>query len=260
MAWPTTKELVWKLLRHTAGVGDVTCLRRLLSPRIGVGRQEINALIEEFLGSQELLDSLESYGRLHSRLPESLTGRDRLLAHVDLDGTGRGRALLLYAAVRLAKPNVVIETGCFTGWDSAMLLQALQNNGHGHLYTIDLPAEEGKFSQVGPNSSLASDLPIGFLVPPTFKERWTLIVGDVRVELPPLLEALPEINLFYHDSDHSYGHMSWELNSVWPHLAPGGLVVADDIAWNTAFWDFARRSGRSPVVHRKTPNVGALVK
>jgi predicted O-methyltransferase YrrM len=260
MARPAPKELAWKLLRHATGVGDVTCLRRLLPPQLGVDRQRIEELLEELLDSQELLDSLESNGRLRSSLPESLTGRDRLLAHVNLDGTGRGRALLLYAAVRLARPSVIIETGCFTGWDSAVLLQALQRNGHGQLYTIDLPAEEGRFSQVGPNSGLPADLPIGFLVPPAFKDRWTLIVGDVREELGTLLERLPTIDLFYHDSDHSYGHMLWELTSVWPHLAPGGLVIADDIAWSTAFWEFARRLGRYPVIHRKTPNVGALAK
>jgi predicted O-methyltransferase YrrM len=260
MARPTTKEIVWKLMRHATGVGDVTCLRRLLSPRFGVDRQRIQSLLEEFLSSQELLDSLESNDRFHSSLPESLTGRSRLLAKANLDGTGRGRALFLYVAVRLIRPSVIIETGCFTGWDSAVLLQALQDNGHGHLYTIDLPATAGRFSQVGPNSGLPSDLPIGFLVPPAFKERWTLIVGDVRSELQPLLEGLSEIDLFYHDSDHSYGHMSWELATVWPRLTLGGLVVADDIAWSTAFWDFAGRVGRPPVIHRKTPNVGALVK
>jgi predicted O-methyltransferase YrrM len=256
----SSKEHVWRLLRHVMGVGDVSCLRRLLSPRLVLDRQRIESFLEEFGSSQELIDSLESNGRLHSGLPTSLTGRARLLAQASLDGTGRGRALFLYAAVRLARPSVLIETGCFTGWDSAVILQALHNNGHGHLYTIDLPAVKGRFSQIGPNCSLPPDLPIGFLVPPAFKEHWTLIVGNVQEELEPLLARLPEIDLFYHDSDHSYRHMMWELTTVWPRLAPGALMVADDIAWSTAFWDFARRLGRSPVIHRKTPNVGALAK
>jgi hypothetical protein len=252
------KDTVWKLLRHVAGMGDLSCLRRLLSPTLVVDQQRIESLLGELCSSSELLESLASNNYHDSDFPRCLTAQERLLARIGLEGTGRGRALFLYAAVRLTKPSVVVETGCFTGWDSAVLLQALHNNGHGHLYTIDLPAREGLFSQIGPNSSLPADLPIGFLVPPAFKDRWTLIVGDVREELEPLLDSLPQVNLFYHDSDHSYEHMMWELTTVWPRLAAGSFVVVDDIAWSTAFWDFARRLGRFPVIHRKTPNVGAL--
>lgn len=254
------KDTIWKLLRHVLGVGDVTSLRRLLPPRLAVDQARIESLLEELGNSQELIESLDSNGRLCSNLPSRLTGRGRLLAQAKLDGTGRGRALFLYAAVRLVRPNVVVETGCFTGWDSAMLLQALHNNGHGHLYTIDLPAQERRFSQIGPYSSLPSGMPIGFLIPPAFKDRWTLTVGDVREELEPLLTRLEQVDLFYHDSDHSYGHMMWELATVWPRLGPGALAVADDISWSTAFWDFAKQWRRRPVIHRKTPNVGALTK
>jgi predicted O-methyltransferase YrrM len=262
--WPdgrlTPKNLTWKLLRHAMGVGDAACLRKLVSPGISVEQARIEHLLQEICSSQDLVDSLEDNGRLYSGLPASLSGQHRLLAHANLDGTGRGKALLLYVATRLTRPSVVVESGCFTGWDSAILLHALHKNGHGHLYTIDLAAKEGQFSQVGPNASLPSNLPIGFLVPPAFKDRWTLIVGDVREELDPLLRKLPEVGMFYHDSDHSYAHMTWELITVWSRLAPGGLAIADDISWSTAFWDFARKVHRRPAIHRKTPNVGALSK
>jgi predicted O-methyltransferase YrrM len=260
MGLRAAKAPAWRLVRHALGVGDVTCLRRLLSPQLAVDRPMIESLLEELRGSRELIDALESNGRLFSGLPAGRSGQGRLQAQARLEGTGRGRAILLYAVVRLARPSIVVETGCFTGWDSAVLLQALGNNGHGHLYTIDLPAEEGRFSQVGRHSGLPPDLPIGFLVPPAFKDRWTLIVGDVRAELEPLLSRIPQVDLFYHDSDHSYGHMMWELTTVWPRMGPGAVAVADDISWNTAFWDFARRRGRRPVIHRRTPNVGALAK
>lgn len=254
---PPAKNAIWKLLRHARGVGDLTCLRRLL-PQLAIDQSRVESLLEELGSSKELIDSLESSGRLYTALPASLTGPSRLRAQARLDGTGRGRALFLYAAVRLTRPSVVVETGCYTGWDSAMLLQALHNNGHGHLYTIDLPAQERRFSQIGPCSSLPSGMPIGFLVPPAFKDRWTLTVGDVREELEPLLASLQQVDFFYHDSDHSYGHMMWELATVWPHLGPGAVAVADDISWTTAFWDFARQVRCRPVIHRKTPNVGAL--
>jgi predicted O-methyltransferase YrrM len=184
--------------------------------------------------------------------------RARLEAIGALRGAGRGRAVLLYVAARILKPTMVVETGCFTGWDSAVLLQALHRNGCGHLYSIDLPAQEGRFSQRGENSALPSGLRPGFLVPDAFKERWTLIEGDVRRELMPLLERLDAVGLFLHDSDHTYPHMMWEYAAILPHMAPNGIIASDDIAWNTAFWDFASAIGQRPVIHRGNANVGAV--
>jgi len=256
---PTAKVLAWKLLRHVTGVDDQTCLRRLLPVEATVDKDSVEALLQELLDSKHLMDSLDSsQGRSHSGLPPELTGRDRLLAQAGLEGTGRGRAMFLYVAVRLLRPRVVVETGCFTGWDSAVLLQALDRNEFGHLHTIDLRAEQGRFSQTGAGAGLPAELPIGFLVPPALKDRWTLIEGDVRDELQRLLGQLPAVDLFFHDSDHSYGHIMWELTTIWPHLSRNGLVVADDISWNAALWDFGRRVRRRPVIHRQTPNVGAL--
>jgi hypothetical protein len=94
--------------------------------------------------------------------------------------------VLLYVTARLLRPEVIVETGCFTGWDSAVLLQALDRNGSGHLYTIDLPACDGRFSQHGSHSGLPEGMRPGFLVPEPFRDRWTFIEGNVRQELMPL--------------------------------------------------------------------------
>jgi hypothetical protein len=248
----------WKLLRHVATRRDVECLRRLL-PGVAVTREDVESLLAELRDSPELHGALatEPARRWFSQ-PGRRNG-DASVEHIlGLNGPGRGRALFLYVATRLARPKVVVETGCFTGLDSACLLQALTANGEGHLYTIDLPAEEGRFSQVGPGGALPPDLSPGFLVPDSLRSRWTLIVGDARRELAPLLEGLGEVGLFFHDSHHSYSHMMWEFTTAWPYLARPGLLVSDDISWNTAFWDFASGVGGSLVIHRGCPNVGAV--
>jgi predicted O-methyltransferase YrrM len=255
------RGLAWKALRHATGVGDLRLLRRLVPSTPEPTRDLVELLLDELLHSPELAGSLEGQAaRQWSGMPADLGGAERLAARVALDGAGRGRALLLYVAVRLARPDVVVETGCFTGWDSAVLLQALHRNGHGQLHSIDLPAVEGRFSQRGPRSGLPPETPIGFLVPEALKGRWSLTVGDVRDHLGGLLEDLGDIGLFYHDSDHGYEHMLWEYATAWPHLRSGGLLVSDDIAWNPAMWDFARRVGRHPVIHRRAPNLGAIVR
>jgi methyltransferase family protein len=111
---------------------------------------------------------------------------------------------------------------------------------------------------VGPGGALPPDLSPGFLVPDSLRSRWSLIIGDARHELAPLLERLGEVGLFFHDSHHSYSHMMWEFATVWPYLGRPGLLVSDDISWNTAYWDFASGVGGKLVIHRGSPNVGAL--
>ncbi len=255
------KTLAWKLLRHSIVAGDIGCLEKLLSSNFIITKNSVNVLLDELTDSVELRETLDSqYARLWDSNSSGLKNRERLRALLALDKRGRGRALFLYAATRLLRPKVVVETGCFTGWDSAVILQALHRNDEGHLYSIDLPARTGQFSQVGPGSGLPIGCQPGFLVPEAFKDRWTLTIGNVRQELPPLLEKLGQVDLFYHDSDHTYVHMMWEYTTVWPYLAERGLLVSDDIAWNTAFWDFAKALGRPFVIHRNTPNVGALPK
>jgi predicted O-methyltransferase YrrM len=252
------KDLGWRLLRHALGADDKSCLQRLVGLPEGSGRPHSDELLDELANATALVEALDAHANLGPTALAPLRGRDRLLAYLRLDDVGRGRAVLLYAVTRLLRPRVVIETGCFTGWDSAILLHALERNRQGRLYSIDLPATEGRFSQVAPGSGLRAGTPIGFLVPESYKHRWTLIVEDVRTALPELLTSTGEIDLFYHDSDHHYGHMLWEFSTAWPHLTAGGVLVSDDISWNTALWDFSRRVGRRPVIHRSTPNVGAL--
>jgi len=45
----------------------------------------------------------------------------------------------LYVFCRHFQPEIVIETGVYYGASSAFILKALEANGKGHLYSIDLP-------------------------------------------------------------------------------------------------------------------------
>ena len=251
---------LWKLRRHLIGRGDLTCLRRLFPGNAELDRSAAESLVTELRELDELEAALDSTaGRAWTGGPVAATGPRSFEAQLRLDSTGRSRAVLLYAATRLARPKVAIEIGCFSGWDTSFILAALRRNGAGHLFTIDLPAREGQFSQLpGHRSSLPAGLGPGFLVPDAWRDRWTLLLGNARYELPPLLEDVGEVGLVYRDSHHTYEHMMWEFTTVWPYLADGGVLVADDISWNTAFRDFADGVGARMVVHRSYANVGAL--
>jgi len=84
-------------------------------------------------------------------------------------------------------------------------------------------------------------------------------LGDSRDLLPRLLKDLDgSVDVFFHDSDHSYTHMMWEFSTVSPFLSQGGLLVSDDVAGNTAFWDFAVGTGHPWLMHRSSANIGAI--
>jgi len=81
---------------------------------------------------------------------------------------------------------------------------------------------------------------IGWLVPKILRDRWTLILGKVEEKLPKLLEELGNIDVFYHDSLHTYEHMMFEYKLAWGKLNKGGLLISDNIDLNNAFKDFCK--------------------
>lgn len=142
------------------------------------------------------------------------------------------KVLVQYAAVRAFQPETLVETGVANGVSSAYLLLALHKNGRGMLHSIEL----------GDPRYLPSGKPPGWMVPEWLKPRWNLLIGDSREVLPKLLADLGGIDVFIHDSLHTYDHMLWEYRAAYPSLRPGGLLVSDDAAWNPAFVEFVREA------------------
>jgi hypothetical protein len=160
---------------------------------------------------------------------------------------------ILYALIRARRPGVVIETGVCNGLSSAVILQALEGNGHGHLYSIDLPeftdAPETAqdFWQGKGGAVVPADKQSGWLVPELLRSRWTLQLGRASEILPQLLDNLGSIDLFVHDSEHSYANQLFEFRTAFARLSSGGILFASDISWSDAFDDFVkeiRGSGR----------------
>jgi predicted O-methyltransferase YrrM len=145
---------------------------------------------------------------------------------------GEGLCSMCYLACRALRPSVVVETGVAHGVTSAYILAALERNAQddhpqGHLYSIDRP----------PLAS-HSDAFVGICIPDSLKANHTLIRGDARAKLPGMLGALGKVDMFVHDSDHSYGHMKFELGLAHRHLRVPGIVISDDVNYNAAFHEF----------------------
>lgn len=144
------------------------------------------------------------------------------------------------------------------GISSYFFLKALDLNGTGKLISIDYPNRdpegyryEGKVDHV----YVPRELPPGWLVPDSLRVRWDLRLGKSS-EVLPTLDM--EIQLFQHDSEHSYQNMMFEYEWALQHVEKGGVISSDDINWNSAFQEFLgrHRAELRPLIQH--PNTGCL--
>lgn len=159
-------------------------------------------------------------------------------------------AATTYALVRLLKPEVMVETGVGAGVSSWTILHAMEQNGIGRLISIDLPT---------PNTELLPE--VGYLVPKELRHRWELQTGPSQYLLPKVLEELVEIDIFQHDSRHSYSNQLREYQTAWPFIRTNGMLVSDDVS-NDALHDASTGWDREPSIigQSKDAPIGLLRK
>ena len=189
-------------------------------------------------------DEVLRYAREFDRLAPDLYATLAARARAAGDATGAGRLerasrssvegkRLLYVTTRALRPQTVVETGPFNGASSAFILRALAENGAGRLLSFDR-----RDARDALGVPLAAGREPGWLVPDELRARFELVLGDLRATLRPRLAREPRIDLFFHDSLHTFGHMWFEFRTAWSRLAHGGVLASDDVFWNPAFWLF----------------------
>ena len=146
-----------------------------------------------------------------------------------------GLAGLAYTLVRERRPATVIETGVARGITSMHVLRALAENEFGELHSIDLP----------PPRMVDAGL-VGAAIPDQLKDRWHYHWGSARRLLRGVLADSAGPRLFIHDSDHSYRHMRWEIETAWAALEPGDVILCDDAHFHSGFADAAGAVGGEP--------------
>ena len=154
---------------------------------------------------------------------------------------------LFYILTRCLKPELIVETGVASGISSIAWLEAMNKNGIGKLVSFDLPPsvettdfklcrdQSWKYRPPGTTS--------GWAVPDSLRDRWTLILGNSLEEMPKRLPELGLIDIFFHDSLHTYEHMAGEFTIVKSLVRQGGIVIADDAAYTKAFRELAEKLG-----------------
>ncbi len=236
---PIVRSLWLKQVYH--GLFGRTLLERA-SRIIATSEQERAELIEGGIPGQKIL-----LRRNGIEVPESLPARGafRRQWHVPEDAK-----LVLFLGRLMAKksPELVVETGVANGISTSYLLFALHQNKRGVLHSIE----------IGDSTYLPPGRKTGWAVPEWLRERWQLHLGDARIMVPELLAQLGTVDVFIHDSLHTYEHLKFEFEQAYPHIRPGGLLISDDALWNSSFPEFAQQV-RAPLA-RILRGVGYLRK
>jgi predicted O-methyltransferase YrrM len=199
--------------------------------------EQFSIELEEF----GLLDSMEA------QMKEAFSGIKGTTARGQPYAAGalpRRHAYCLYGLIRKLRPEIIVETGVCNGYSTAVILAACTKNGKGHLYSIDYPEFTGargmqqQFWEGKGGAVVPQDRAPGWLIPESIRDRWTLRLGMSSKVLLPLLEELESIDMFFHDSEHSFENQMFEMMSAWQFLVPSGLLVCSDINWSDAFDSF----------------------
>lgn len=162
----------------------------------------------------------------------------------------------LYALARTIKPSVIVETGVFHGSYTASFLKGISENykdgsADGRLISIDLPAYE-TIPDATHTIPVLTHLPAGhepgWIIPDHLKDRWQLHLGDSMDILPSIVKKEKNISLFFHDSLHTYAHMEFEFETVYPVLKAGDYMMTHDVHWNRSFPNFVKKHGQKEFV------------
>ena len=221
----------------------VEMLRRLVSPSLreleATGAESRTWGESRAIGHRQALEVLVGpgeYADVTTLHHETFRGAEAV-AQQSIGMGGAANLDLLYHLVVGLEARRVLETGVAYGWSSLAILLAQQALGGGKLASTDMPyprADNERF--------------VGCVVPEALRDSWTLIRHPDRPGLGRAIRSLGRVDLAHYDSDKTYAGQSWAYPRIWEALRPGGVMVSDDIHYQTAFRDFAARSGASPLV------------
>jgi len=143
----------------------------------------------------------------------------------------------LFSICFFSQPELIIETGVAYGFSSSYILLALSLLKKGKLISIDVLLR----NEHRPEK-------FGIAIPSELKKRQQLIIGKSTEELKKLLQEDTKIDIFLHDSLHTYKYMMEEYQIAWTFIKNHGFLVSDDVSDNNAFLDFSEKVGRKPII------------
>ncbi len=167
---------------------------------------------------------------------------DYILSHIDEEGehlarlnrethiyhlrprmcSGHLQGRLLKMFVRMINPRNILELGTFTGYSGLCLAEGLIAPD-GELHTIEIDDELEDFIR-------------SYFEASAFADRIHLHIGDAREILPSLGKTF---DLVFMDANKREYCEYYDL--VFPMLAPGGFIIADNTLWDGKVVDWGKK-------------------
>jgi len=178
----------------------------------------ISPAIEEYcrahsVSASPLREELYAHTHAHCNMPQMLTG--------PLEGA------FLAMLVHLMRARQIIEIGLFTGYSALSMAEALPADGR--IVSCEISAD---------NAAIAR----------RFFER-SPHGGKIEIRMGPALETLNSLegpfDLAFVDADKE-NYIAY-FEALMPKLAPGGLIVADNVLWSGTVLDPKEASDRAIV-------------
>ena len=132
----------------------------------------------------------------------------------------QGRLLKMF--VRMINPQNILERGTFTGYSALCLAEGLIAPD-GELHTIEIDDELEDFIRSHFEAS-------------PFADRIHLHIGDARDILPTIDKTF---DLVFMDANKREYSEYYDL--VFPRLAPGGFIIADNTLWDGKVVDWGKK-------------------
>jgi predicted O-methyltransferase YrrM len=130
----------------------------------------------------------------------------------------------------MLKPKNVVETGVAYGLSSSYILKALDKNQSGTLHSIDSIFRPWQSEDI-----------IGAAIPENLRYRWNFNLGKSTEKLQQVFDELNDVDIFIHDSLHTYKNMMFEFECAEKNLNENGIIISDDVLDNDAFFNFSNR-------------------
>jgi len=209
--------------------------------------ERFEARLHEQLGVSVPCEASAEFDETWTRIETSLAD-DRSFVGEWVHDSDPALGRTVWCLARHLRPRNVIETGVARGITSRILLEALEANDAGHLWSVDLPRLRSRWH----DQTAAA-------VPGTLRSRWTYLRGSSRRRLPKLVASIGELDMFIHDSAHTEANMRFEFETAWPALRQGGVLVSHDAGMNEAFATFAEAQGAEALLTQHDDETSGLV-
>lgn len=139
--------------------------------------------------------------------------------HFELSSSFGLKGRILSTIVRYAQSRRGIELGTAYGMSALFILEMMKTQGRDfHLATL-----EGS----EPQFTLASTL-----LKERYGDRVSCYYGWTQDIVPEIVNGLENVDFMFHDAGHSKKDYVRDFNAILPILAPGAIVIIDDITWN----------------------------